>query len=54
MLLKEKDRYIDSGYSNDDAITQIEQNIAGIQTGKVGKKPKLFGHIPREMFNRFK
>ena len=54
MLLREKDRYIDSGYSNDDAITQIEQNIAGIQAGKIGSKPKFIGHIPREMFNRFK
>lgn len=54
MLLREKDRYIDSGYSNDDAITQIEQNIAGIQAGKIGKKPKFIGHIPREMFNRYK
>ena len=54
MLLKEKDRYIDSGYSNDDAISQIEQNIAGIQAGKIGQKPKFIGHIPRELLNRFK
>ena len=36
-ILKEMDRYIDQGLSADDAITQVEQNVAGIQGGYLGE-----------------
>ena len=36
-ILAEKDRYIQNGFSEDDAITQVEQNVAGIQGGKIGE-----------------
>ena len=31
------DRYIDQGLSADDAITQVEQNVAGVQGGYLGE-----------------
>lgn len=36
-ILKEMDRYIDQGLSADDAITQVEQNVAGVQGGYLGE-----------------
>ena len=52
LLIRERDRYINSGYSNDDAINQIDQNVAGVQSGQFNRKPRLFGFIPRELINR--
>lgn len=52
----EQDRYIDSGLSADDAITQVEQNVAGVQRGNIseissvqrfkGKIKNKFGRRP--------
>ena len=52
----EQDRYIDSGFSADDAITQVEQNVAGVQRGNIseissvqrfkGKIKNKFGRRP--------
>ena len=36
-IVKEMDRYIAQGLSADDAITQVEQNVAGIQGGYLGE-----------------
>ena len=37
----EQDRYIDSGFSADDAITQVEQNVAGVQRGNISEISSL-------------
>ena len=47
-VLKEMDRYIDQGLSADDSITQVEQNVAGIQGGYLGEatiKQRFTGKI---------
>lgn len=52
-ILKEMDRYIAQGLSTDDAITQVEQNVAGIQgnyISETGIRQRFSGKIK----NKFK
>lgn len=53
-ILKEMDRYIDQGLSADDAVTQVEQNVAGIQGGYLGEatlRQRFTGRI-NQVINR--
>lgn len=53
VITKERDRYISQGLSADDAVTQVEQNVAGVQGGYIretGVTRKFTGKIK----NRFK
>ena len=48
MIRDEQDRYINSGMSPDDATTQIEQNVAGVQKGYISEtfiKRRFKGNI---------
>ena len=48
-ILEQKDRYISQGYSADDAVTQVEQNVAGIQRNYIGEaslRQRFYGNIP--------
>lgn len=54
-IVKEMDRYIAQGLSADDAITQVEQNVAGIQGGYLGEatiEQKFKGKISDALKNR--
>lgn len=53
-ILKEMDRYIAQGLSADDAITQVEQNVAGIQGNYItetGIAQKFTGKIKDKFKN---
>ncbi len=54
-IVKEMDRYIAQGLSADDAITQVEQNVAGIQGGYLGEatvEQRFKGKISDAVKNR--
>lgn len=56
LIRAEQDRYIDSGLSADDAITQVEQNVAGVQRGNISEISavrRFTGNIRRKFNNRF-
>lgn len=56
LVRAEQDRYIDSGLSADDAITQVEQNVAGVQRGNISEISavrRFTGNIRRKFNNRF-
>ena len=50
---KERDRYISQGLSADDAVTQVEQNVAGVQGGYI-KETGVLRRFKGSIKNRFK
>ena len=53
IVSKERDRYISQGLSADDAVTQVEQNVAGVQGGYI-KETGVLRRFKGSIKNRFK